>query len=310
MFSRLVSKVGSKSNGSRKYSNIIQQLPNQTKVLAVAGLIGASAALYFAVPNQASASFGYAEENLPPPAYPWDHKSLWKSFDHASIRRGFLVYNTVGSSCHSMKFRYYRQLVDVAFTEDEMKEFAASHEDYPSQPNEEGEVLERPGVLNDKFWSAYKNDREARFLNNGALPPDLSQIVRARHGGEDYIMALLTGYRDPPHGVKLGENMYYNLYMPGSQIAMPPPLKEGAIEYDDGTEASVSQMAKDVATFLAWSSFMEQDERHLMGLKTLTALSLLCVPFFYFKKFRFSTFKHRGVAFLRRGGDGPSQPHH
>lgn len=33
-------------------------------------------------------------------------------------------------------------------------------------------------------------------------------MANARHGGENYIFALLTGYRDPPHGVQLGENMY------------------------------------------------------------------------------------------------------
>jgi len=224
---------------------------------------------------------GYVEECLPPPKFPWDHQKMWKSFDHAAIRRGFLVYNTVGTPCHSMQYRYYRQLVDVAFTEDEVKEIAANFDDYLSEPDDDGDVHPRAGGVNDRFHSPYKNEKEARAQNNGALPPDLSQIVRARDSGESYLFSILTGYRDPPHGVVLGENMNYNIYFPGTQIAMPPPLAEDAVEFEDGTKCSISQQAKDVAVFLAWSSFMEQDERHLMGVKTLTALAALCIPFFF-----------------------------
>jgi len=117
------------------------------------------------------------------------------------------------------------------------------------------------------------------------------------------FFCLLTGYRDAPHGVTLAPNMYYNIYFPGCQIAMPPPLAEGAVEYDDGTEASVSQMAKDVTTYLSWSSEMERDERHLMGLKTLFCIAALCVPLYYFKKAKWSILKKRSVEFLRRRKD-------
>jgi len=199
-----------------------------------------------------------------------------------------------------MKYVYYRQLVNVAYTEKEMKEFAAEHDDYAAPPTDEGDVGTRNGALTDRLWAPYKNEKEARFNNNGALPPDLSLIIRGRPGGENYLFALLTGYRDVPHGVVLGENMYYNLYFPGTQIAMPPALGEGAVTYEDGTEASISQMAKDVSEYLTWASYMEQDERHLMGLKTLTAVALLAVPFYYWKKWKWSYIKHRVVEFARR----------
>jgi len=154
--------------------------------------------------------------------------------------------------------------------------------------------------LTDRLWQPYKNDKEARYANNGALPPDLSVMNRARHHNEDYIFSLLTGYRDPPHGVILGENMQYNIYFPGCQIAMPPPLAEGAVEFDDGTEPSVSQMARDVTTYLAWSASQDHDERHLWGMKALLTMALLTVPFYLWKRMRFTAVKKRKVAFLRR----------
>lgn len=266
-----------------------------------AGLVAGTCAIYWNY-NSAGA-FGYIEECVHSPHYHWGHENLWQSFDHAAIRRGFQVYNVIGSACHSMKHKCYRHLVNVAYTEEEAKAIAAEHDDYPTKPNDVGDIEEREGTLTDFFWNPYKNDKEARYANNGALPPDLSLIVRARHGGENYIMALLTGYRDPPHGVVMGENMYYNIYFPGCQIAMPPPLAPGAVPYEDGTDSSISQMSKDVSVFLAWSSYMEHDERHLMGLKSFACLTLLFGPFFYWKRFRWNTIKHRRVEFLRRNKD-------
>jgi ubiquinol-cytochrome c reductase cytochrome c1 subunit len=275
-----------------------------TMALAVSGVVAACAAFYYAKSSEeAEAGFGYVEDSIEPGHYPWGHEKVWQSFDHAAIRRGFKVYNEIGKACHSMKYIYYRQLINVAYTEEEMKAIAADHEGYHDPPNDEGEVLERTGALTDHLWNPYANEKEARAANNGALPPDLSVIVRARHHNENYLMALLTGYRDPPHGVVLSENMNYNIYFPGCMIAMPAPLAEGAVEYDDGTEASISQQAKDVTSYLTWSSSMDHDERHLMGLKSMLLLAATAVPFFLWKKFRWSTIKKRKVAFLRRRKD-------
>jgi ubiquinol-cytochrome c reductase cytochrome c1 subunit len=249
------------------------------------------------------AAFGYVEENLEYPHYHWYHNGLFHSFDHNAIRRGFLVYDTIAKPCHSMKGQFYRQLINVSHTEDEVRAIAAEQEGYNNSPNEEGEVTPRNGLPNDRFWAPYANEQEARFNNNGALPPDLTFMVRARHGNENYVFALLTGYRDPPHGVVLGENMYYNIYFPGGQISMPPPLAAGAVDYDDGTEASVSQMAKDVTTYLSWASQKDHDERKLMALKSYACVALLSGPFYWGKKNLWNNVKKRNVEFLRRARD-------
>ena len=51
-------------------------------------------------------------------------------------------------------------------------------------PDEEGNMFQRPGKLADRFVQPYANDEAAKAANNGALPPDLTYIVNARHGGE------------------------------------------------------------------------------------------------------------------------------
>ena len=68
----------------------------------------------------------------------------------------------------------------------------------------------------------------------GALPPDMSYIALARHGNENYIFALLTGYCEPPAGVEVKGDLYYNPYFPGQAIGMAPPIYNEIIEYEDG----------------------------------------------------------------------------
>lgn len=190
-----------------------------------------------------------ADDGLHPPQYPWPHGGMLDTFDHASIRRGFQVYQEVCSTCHSLSRVAWRNLVGVSHTVDEVKAMAAEIE-YEDGPNDDGEMFMRPGKLADYLPSPYPNDEAARAGNAGALPPDLSLIVKARHGAADYIFSLLTGYCDPPAGVKVQEGLNYNPFFPGTQIAMARVLFDGLVEYDDGTPATTSQMAKDVTTFL------------------------------------------------------------
>jgi ubiquinol-cytochrome c reductase cytochrome c1 subunit len=137
-------------------------------------------------------------------------------------------------------------------------------------PNDEGEMFMRPAKAADRVPSPFANDQAARVANNGALPPDLSLIVEARKGGADYVYGVLTGYRDqPPEGVQIQEGMYYNEYFPGHQIAMPPPLSDDRVTYADGTQATLSQEAKDVTAFLAWAAEPNLEERKRLGISTI-----------------------------------------
>jgi ubiquinol-cytochrome c reductase cytochrome c1 subunit len=188
-----------------------------------------------------------------------------------SLRRGFEVYRQVCSSCHSLQYRCYRHLVGVSHTEEQAKALAASVQ-VKDGPNDAGEYFMRPGKLFDAFPSPYANEEMARSMNGGAAPPDLSLMVLARPGGEDYVMALLNGYQEPPAGLTLRDGLNYNVYFPGNAISMAKPLNDGAVEYEDGTPATVTQMAKDVVTFLTWTASPELDERKKDGMKMLTAL--------------------------------------
>ena len=209
----------------------------------------------------------------------WSFKGLTGTFDRASLQRGFQVYKEVCSSCHSMQYLSYRNLGEPGgpeFSEQEVKAIAASFE-IDDGPDSQGEMFTRPGRPSDKFKSPYPNIQAATAANGGAYPPDMSVLVKARKGGANYIYSVLVGYEDPPSGVILDEGVYYNKYMIGNKIKMPNNLIDGLVEYADGTDSTVDQMAKDVTTFLAWAAEPELEERHKTGVKVILYLVLLTI---------------------------------
>src|SRR4051794_34432517 len=141
-----------------------------------------------------------AEETPSPPHQEWSFNGIFGTYDRASAQRGFQVYKEVCSACHAVKHLYFRDLVDLGYSEDEVKAIAASYQVTNEQPNDQGEMYQRPGRPSDPIPGPFPNEQAARAANNGALPPDLSMIVKAREGGPDYVYALLNGYKDPPAG--------------------------------------------------------------------------------------------------------------
>jgi ubiquinol-cytochrome c reductase cytochrome c1 subunit len=205
------------------------------------------------------------------------------TYDRAALQRGFQVFKEVCASCHSLKYIAFRNLVEIGFSEDQAKAIAAEYE-VTDGPDEQGEMFQRPAVLSDRIPGPFANDNAARAANNGALPPDLSLIAKARAHGPDYLYSLLVGYAEPPADVVMGEGMNYNPYFGGAQIAMASPLFADGVTYADGTQATVDQMARDVSTFLMWAAEPRLEARKQMGIKVMIFLVLLTVLLYMTKK--------------------------
>ncbi len=240
----------------------------KTLLSAFAGLTMLIGATMTGTPAEASAG-------VKPPSQDWSWQGPFGTFDRASLRRGLQVYAEVCSGCHGVKLVAYRNLMDIGFSEDEVKAFAGEYE-VEDGPDAEGEMFMRPAKPADRFVQPFANDNAARASNNGAFPPDLSLMTKARVNGPDYVYALLTGFEEEaPEGFDLLEDMNFNHYFPGNQIAMAPPIDDDSVEYADGTEASKEQITKDVVTFMAWAAEPELEERKRLGVKVMIFLLVL-----------------------------------
>ncbi len=207
----------------------------------------------------------------------WSFSGIFGTYDRAALQRGFQVYKQVCAACHAVNLMSYRNLSQPGgpeFTPAQVKVLAAEV-DVQDGPNDEGDMFDRPGRPSDRFVSPFPNEEAARAANGGALPPDLSVLVKTRKNGANYLYSLLTGYQDPPAGMTLRDGVNYNPYFVGHQIAMPPPLSEDAVEYTDGTKPTVENMAKDIVTFLTWTSEPHMEARKTMGFKVLIYLLIL-----------------------------------
>jgi ubiquinol-cytochrome c reductase cytochrome c1 subunit len=224
-------------------------------------------------PNAALAFHLEAREVNLPSSGPFGH------FDRAQLQRGLKVYKEVCSACHSLSLVSFRDLTALGYTEDQVKTIAAEFQ-VPSLNPDTGEATTRNGTPPDHFPSPYANEIAARAANNNALPPDLSLIVKAREGHENYVYSLLTGFRNPPanlpESLRPGTGLHYNPYFANLNLAMAPPLTgTGQVTFDDGTTATVDQMSRDVTAFLVWAAEPKLENRLKTGWAVLGFLLVL-----------------------------------
>lgn len=254
----------------------------------------------------------------------WHFDGIFGTYDDEAVQRGWQVYSEVCSNCHGVEQLSFRNLgqkggpfhldqcpagipdsVDCSNPNDNpyVKQIAL---DYKYQvtdgPDEAGDMFQRAPAPSDRIPGPYNNSNQARAANNGALPPDLSLITKARHHGPDYIYNLMQGYKDAPSTVTVAPGQYYNEFYPGDMsllikeeyrdaeghieksvevpyggvFAMAPPLLDGIVDYaDDAVPETVEQYAKDVTEFLMWAAEPKLEARKNLGFMSIIYLLIL-----------------------------------
>ena len=248
-----------------------------------------------------SAPASAATNALEPRDVHWSFEGPFGSFDQEQLQRGYKVYHDVCSSCHAMSLMHFYDLArpggpfySAKYPKPSESPYAkaiAADFKVPDIDSDTGDVIQRTATPADYFKAPFPNEAAARASNGGALPPDLSVIVKAREGGPQYIYSILTGYQTPPAGLKVPAGKSYDPYMPGDMssywkgdkhnvpkggfIAMPFQLTPARVTYDDGVKSTTDQEAKDVVAFLTWASDIHQVERKRAGFAALIYLLLL-----------------------------------
>lgn len=240
----------------------------------------------------------------------WSFSGPFGTYDKGQLQRGLKVYVELCAACHSLDRIAFRNFTELGYSEDQIKTLAANY-DVTDGPNEEGEMFDRPAILSDYFPNPFPNAEAAAFANNGAAPPDLSLMAKARattrgfpqfvfdiftmynEGGPDYLYSLLTGYQDPPSDVEITEGTYYNPYfLSGISLSMAPPLSDGIVTYDDGAPETVDQYAKDVTAFMMWAAEPKLEERKSLGFKVMIFILIFSCLLYLSKKSVWSRVEH------------------
>jgi len=283
--------------------------------LAVVAGLGMGVAAY-AEEAAAPAEGEHAEGGTPhypihhPKNVDWSFAGPFGHYDKGQLQRGLKVYTAVCSACHSMSLVSFRTLEGLGYSEAQVKAFAANYE-VQDGPNGDGEMYTRKAVPSDHFPSPYANHEAAAASNNGAAPPDMSLLAKARgvtrgfpqfvfdiftqyqEGGPDYIYSLLTGYQDAPAGHEVAEGTHYNPYFASAAaLAMAPPISDGQVTYDDGAPQTLDQYAKDVSAFLMWAAEPHLEERKRTGFMVMVFLVIFTGLIYLTKKSVYASKEH------------------
>jgi ubiquinol-cytochrome c reductase cytochrome c1 subunit len=218
--------------------------------------------------------------------YAFSFEGPFGSFDQLQLQRGLQVYNEVCAACHGLKFVTFRNLADPggpSLSDEQMRLFAASHDIEDAATGET-----RPAGPPDHF-------------PHSSLPnaPDLSLMAKARAGfhgpaglginqllhgigGPEYIATFVHAFTD--HQEEVGGVTLYENTAKGGMVAMPPVLQDDLVTYQDGTPATVDQMAQDVAAFLMWTAEPKMMARKQAGLTAVLFLVVLTVLLYFTNK--------------------------
>ncbi len=284
-------------------------------ILSLGILAGAATAVLAAETADLKEAVEHAEKNLhypilKPKHVNWSFAGPFGKYDKAQLQRGLKVYKEVCSACHSMNLVSFRSLEDLGYSEDQVKAYASEYE-VQDGPNGDGEMFTRKAVPSDRFPSPFPNVEAAAAANNGAAPPDFSLIAKARgvergfptfifdiftqyqESGPDYIYSLLTGYQEPPAGVEVAQGTHFNPYFIAAKaLAMPQPISDGQVTYDDGSPQTLDQYAQDVAAFLMWAAEPHLPERKRTGFMVMVFLAIFTALIYVTKKSVYANKEH------------------
>ncbi len=260
---------------------------------------------------------GHAETATPhyplmePPELDWSFAGPFGTYDKAQLQRGLKVYKEVCSACHSLNLVAFRNLEDLGYSDAQVRAFAGEYT-IQDGPDDNGDMFDRPGIPSDHFPAPFANEAQAAASNGGAAPPDLSLMAKARavergfprfvfdvftqyaEGGPDYIHALLTGFgHEVPDNITVLDGLYYNPYfIAAPALAMPPPLSDGQVTYDDGSPETVDQYARDVAAFLMWAAEPHLEARKQTGFVVMIFLLVFAGLLYLTKRKVWSEVEH------------------
>lgn len=262
---------------------------------------------------------GAAMANNNVPDFAFSFEGVFGKYDQAQLRRGFQVYNEVCSACHGMKFVPIRSLADDGGPQLDatfVRQYAADLDTIIDKDSGEERTRKETDMFPTRVGDGMGPDlsvmAKARAGFSGPNGLGLNQLFKGM-GGSEYLYNYVTHFEENPECAPEGiDGYYYNAIFQnggvpdtckdangvkithGSWAQMPPPLVDEQVTYEDGTPATVNQMAQDVAAFLTWAAEPKLMARKQMGLVAVVMLGLLSVLLYLSNKRLWAPYKGTG----------------
>lgn len=245
------------------------------------------------------------------------HEGPTGRFDQMQLQRGLQVFTEVCSACHGLQYVPVRTLSDPGgpqMPEDQVRAYArdillpvtdpVTAEDRPREPTDAFPMSQFEGAPDLSLMT------KARAGFHGPYGSGINQLMKGT-GGPEYLHALLTGYEDPPACAPEDQEGYYNTAfekgaipesckdeeghstIPGSWIAMPPPLADDIVTYADGAPSDQEAISMDVTSFLTWVAEPKMMQRKTAGLTAVIFLAVLSTLLFLTNKRLWANHKNR-----------------
>lgn len=256
--------------------------------------------LLLALAPAASFAQGHEEAHIEDVAFPWE--GPFGRFDQFQLQRGLQVYTDICAGCHGLRYVPIRTLGDeggVGLPEDQVRAYAAMLDVFDPELQDT-----RSGLPSDHFPPSSMESApdlslmaKARAGFTGPYGLGLNQMFKGM-GGPEYIVAILTGYTGEEKE-EAGTTLYENHAFPGGWIAMPPPLADGAVTYEDNHPNDLHHEAQDVAAFLTWAAEPKMMARKHSGFLGVFFLGLLSVLLYLTNKRLWAPHKGKRAAQIR-----------
>jgi len=236
-------------------------------------------------------------------------EDTFKTYNSATLRRGFKVFQRSCQGCHGAMHEKYDLLVDKGFKQRElMNRMVFAPRIHPAHQKMKGDYFQewdyRQRVIQDRIWAPYFTVHQAKNANGGVWPKDLTHVTTHNPGMINYPYNILTGYHyNAPFGMDVPEGKYFNPYFDHMIIGMPPQLYDGMIEYDDGTPASAPQMAHDVSEYLMFlGNHKGPDQKLVIVIMFAIMLTIWPVSYMFTKYHYVNLMSYRFEVYAVRNG--------
>ena len=191
-----------------------------------------------------------------------------RSHDQKALQNGARVFTKYCLTCHAASFMRYNKLLDLGFSEAQVK----------------GELMFASDKIGEPMKVTMRRADALRWF--GVVPPDHSVTVRARHSalgpGEDWIYTYLRSfYRDPlrPSGwnnvVFPNVAMHHVLWDAQGEQILDADHKLVLLKPGKLTVEQYDSMVADLVGYLKYMSEPSADQRRHLGVYVLLGLAVL-----------------------------------